>query len=310
MSIILKTILFGVILLQPFLAIAQEPVTAPKPTDPKSLQKPTLKPRVKLNQTPDPSAIGGESVLGAPQPAAPTRNENPAPSSTTKPAQPTDMQTPVEQPVSEVEKKEETKWYDSKRDDRENRALNNWGVTGNYSLMEMWVLTKWGLSASYTNNPAWTYELEYANGSLGWGYFGIDIGRIKEERVSVLARSFSKRNSFNFLYGVFYNKLDFRLGKELLDAANAANSNEFDSAEVTLAGLTWGFGNRWHTRKGYIVGIDWLTINLPFSVIQQHAPFLKRSQDENDRKDFKDSLDFIKRFPSIGVLKFQVGLTF
>ncbi len=303
MSTLLKNILCSVFLLQPFLTFAQEPVAAPKPSEPTSLEKPTTKPRVKLKQTPDPSGVGDESVLGAP-----TRNENPVPSTaTTKPA---DVQTPVEQPVPAVETKEETKWYDSKRDDRENRAAKNWGFTGNYSFVEMWVLTKWGLSANYTKDPSWTYELEYANGSLGWGYFGIDIGRIKEERISALARSFGKRNSFNFIYGVFYNKLDFRLGDELLRATNAANRSDLDHAEVSLAGLTWGIGNRWHTRKGYIVGVDWLTINLPFSVIQQHAPFLKRSENENDRKDFKDSLDWIKRFPSIGVLKLQVGLTF
>lgn len=307
----LKNILVSIFLLQPFLASAQEPVTAPKPTDPTFLEKLTLKPRVKLKQTPDPSAIGDESVLGAP-----TRSENPVPSTTTQPTQqthpalPADTRPPAEQEVPAVEKKLKTKWYDSKKDDRENRTAKNWGVTGNYSLIEMWVLTKWGLSAHYTRNPDWTYELEYANGSLGWGYFGIDIGRIKEERVSVLARFFGKRNSFNFIYGVFYNKLNFRLGDDLLRATNAAYRSDLDHAEVSLAGLTWGIGNRWHTRKGYILGVDWLTINLPFSVIQQHAPFLKRSEDKDDRDDFKDSLDWIKRFPSIGILKIQVGLTF
>ena len=314
MSILVKKFLLILFISLPLTAVSQEvqknPVVGEIPVESQSKStagKSKSKPQIKLETTPDPSSIGDEPTLGTPQPGAPTRNENPVHS----PSTPTEETTsPVDTNVPNSETKKEPKWYESQGDDRANRSSKKWGFTGNYSLLEMWVLTKYGFTAQYIKDPSWTYELEYMRGSIGFGYFGIDIGRIKEERISAIARSFGKRDSFNFIYGIFYNQMEVKLGSDLLEAANLVSRDEIDRAQISLGGLTWGMGNRWQTRQGYTVGVDWLSIHLPFSVIQQHAPFLKRSTDEDKRDDFSDSLKWLKRFPAIGFLKFQIGMTF
>lgn len=191
-----------------------------------------------------------------------------------------------------------------------NPQFKNWGVTGNFSLFEMWVLTKYGITGYYTQDPKRDYELEYMRGSLGFGYFGINIGSIKEERISLLTRSFGKRNSLNFLYGVFYNKMNIGLSQKLLNSVNPELRSNVNNVELSMAGLTWGFGNRWQTREGYIFGIDWLVLNIPFSTIQQRIPFFKQSQSQDSRDNVKDALNWLKKIPSVGVLKFQIGMTF
>jgi hypothetical protein len=187
--------------------------------------------------------------------------------------------------------------------------FKNWGVFGNFSPFEMWVITKYGITGMYTKDPAWNYELEYMRGSLDFGFFGIDIGEIQEERLSLLARSFSKRNSFNFLYGVFYNHMEVGLSSKFTSTLSAFNQSA-DQVDLSFFGLTWGMGNRWQTQEGYVIGVDWLVINLPFSVIQEHAPFLKNTTDQDRRNQVKNSLDWLKKFPSLGILKVQIGLSF
>lgn len=191
-----------------------------------------------------------------------------------------------------------------------NPQFKNWGVTGNFSLFEMWVLTKYGITGYYTNDPKRDWELEYMRGSLGFGYFGINIGSIQEQRISLLTRSFGKRNSLNFLYGVFYNEMNIGLSQKFLSTVNAGMQTNVNNIELATAGLTWGFGNRWQTREGYIFGVDWLVINIPFSTLQQRIPFLKQSNDQDSRDSVKDALKWFKKIPSAGILKFQIGLTF
>ena len=126
----------------------------------------------------------------------------------------------------------------------------------------------------------------------------------------MLTRSFGKRNSLNFLYGVFYNKMDIGLSQKLLNSVNPELRSNVNNVELAMAGLTWGFGNRWQPREGYIFGIDWLVLNIPFSTIQQRIPFFKQSQSQDSRDNVKDALNWLKKIPSAGVLKFQIGITF
>ena len=191
-----------------------------------------------------------------------------------------------------------------------NPQFKNWGVTGNFSLFEMWVLTKYGITGYYTKDPKRDWELEYMRGSLGFGYFGINIGSIQEQRISLLTRSFGKRNSLNFLYGVFYNQMEIGLSQKFLNTVSQVSQSQVNNVELSTAGLTWGFGNRWQTKEGYILGLDWFVINIPFSTIQQRIPFLKQSNDKDSRDSVKDALNWLKKIPSAGILKFQIGMTF
>lgn len=193
---------------------------------------------------------------------------------------------------------------------RENRASKNWTITGNYSLYEMWVLSKKGITFAYTPDASISYEFEYMKGSIGFGYFGIDIGEIKEQRISFLARSFNQRNTFNFLAGVYYNKLDITLGSDLLKTLSSDERLHVDLMDLETMGLTWGLGNRWQTKKGFVWGFDWLVINIPLRTTKQKVPYLNSTATENDKDEVKDALKVLKTFPSFGVVKIQLGVSF
>ena len=201
-------------------------------------------------------------------------------------------------------------WKKTLGSSKESRAEKRYGVLGNFSLFEMWVLTKYGFTLEYIANPSWTWEFEYMHGSLSFGYFGLNIGRIQESRASILARSFGHRNSLNFLMGVFYDTFDLHLGSSLLDSVPGVPSSQIDLVRTHAMGLTWGIGNRWQTSQGFILGIDWLVINLPLTHFGQKSAFLDASNDTHYEDQVRNALNLLNKIPSAGILKFQVGMIF
>jgi hypothetical protein len=147
-------------------------------------------------------------------------------------------------------------------------------------------------------------------GSLGFGYFGVDIGKISEERFGLLWRSYNRRNSFNFSTGLYYNKLDVNLGSKMLASVSSSQRANVEVMELETAGVSWGLGNRWQTRSGFVWGVDWLVVNIPLWIIKQEHPFLDESNDENARKNARDALRVFRRIPSVGTLKIQLGFSF
>lgn len=189
------------------------------------------------------------------------------------------------------------------------REATKWSVTGNYSLFEMWVLTKYGFTVGYNRSTASTYELEYMKGSIGFGYFGIDLGEISEQRLAVRWRSYNKRNSFNFTTGLYYNWIDVHLGSDLLSSVSGYQA-KVDVMELQTLGVSWGLGNRWQTSGGFVWGADWLTIHLPLITTKQEHPFIDASNSAAARDDAQDALKIFRRIPSLAALKIQLGFSF
>ena len=193
---------------------------------------------------------------------------------------------------------------------RDNRTLTKWTLTGNFTLLETWVLTKYGFTAGYNDSASNTYEFEYMRGSLSFGKFGMDIGGIDEQRFALVARSFNKRNSFNVTYGVFYSEFDAHLGNDILATVSGVPASTVDLARVTIFGFTGGLGNRWQMENGFVWGVDWIMLHVPLFLIEKEAPFLDNSNSPVKKDDVADVLDIFRKVPGLGILKFQVGLSY
>lgn len=180
----------------------------------------------------------------------------------------------------------------------------------NAAIFETWVLTKYGATLSYNTDTANTYEIEYLKGNLGFGIFGFDLGGIEEQKVSALWRSYNQRSTLSFFMGMTYNKFDVHLGNEYLESVSGSQRAHVDLAEITTLGATWGFGQRWHTKNGFVWGVDWLTLNLPLVTLNEDIPYLTTSQNPERREQVSDAVKLFKRIPTVGVLKLQLAYSF
>lgn len=192
---------------------------------------------------------------------------------------------------------------------RELRKQNSHSILVNYSLIDTWIPGKYGVSYAYTPNPSGSWELEYLRGSLSVPFFIEDLGRITDQRLTLMYRSFSERNSFSFIYGANYSSFKLQLGPDYLAAITGGNASTFDVVSVETLGLTWGLGNRWQMNKA-TVSFDWFVINIPVIVLESEAPFLEANATEQSKKDIRDVLDIIEGFPTFALLKFQLGFSF
>ncbi len=189
------------------------------------------------------------------------------------------------------------------------RAERHWIITGNYSYLDMMVPGKYGLTVGYVKDPANTYELDYMRGSFGLGWLGVDIGTIKEQRLSLLWRSYNKRNTFNYQMGLNYNIFDVHLGSKLINKLVGANY-DYSVMNIETLGISWGLGHRWQTKGGFVWAFDWLQVHMPIVVLRQDTPFIDATPDNNDRDNAKTTVNIIKRFPRVVALKLQLGFTF
>lgn len=182
-------------------------------------------------------------------------------------------------------------------------------IMGSYSGVSTWIPSKLGLSYTYSPSVTGSWELAYSRGSVAAPFFLDDLGSITESSISLLYRSYSRRNSFSFIYGLNYYNFDARLSGEYL-ASVTGDPSDFNILRVRSIGVTVGLGNRWQLKNGVSLGVDWFHLNIPVNVFETDADYLNSDADPEDKEDVRDALDFLKRVPTFSFLKLQVGYTF
>lgn len=192
---------------------------------------------------------------------------------------------------------------------RQLREQNSQNFLVNYSLIDTWIPGKYGVSYAWNISPNGSWEIEYLRGSISVPFIIDDLGKITDQRLTLMYRSFSQRNSFSFLYGVNYSALKFQLGTDYLATISGGNVSAFDIIDIQTLGLTWGMGNRWQINSA-IISFDWFVINIPVIVLESEAPFLEASSSEQSKKDVRDVLDVVEKFPTFAIIKFQLGFSF
>ncbi|MES2529326.1 MAG: hypothetical protein V4598_19720 [Bdellovibrionota bacterium] len=171
-----------------------------------------------------------------------------------------------------------------------------------YQPFTTWIPSKW--TASYTQifNRNWTLEGEYSKGSLSVPVFSVDIGEIKEERVSLQSRYYPG-NSFNWSFGLMYQKGEAKLG------ADIPATTKLDVFEMESFGATLGFGNRWQWQNGFTLGIDWFRMNQPLFGRWENESVLK-TVSADDADELKKIMRAFNTLPTFVFLGLQLGYTF
>lgn len=104
--------------------------------------------------------------------------------------------------------------------------------------------------------------------------------------------------------------MSVQVGKALLATVSGSAQSSVKMLEVDTVGLTWGFGQRWLTKKGYVWGADWFMLHIPLFVTEESVPFLDASASEDRRREVGSALKLFKRAPEFAIVKIQLGYSF
>ncbi len=188
------------------------------------------------------------------------------------------------------------------------RQVKNITLLANYSYLDLWIPSKYGLSLSYTPDSGASYDIEYLKAELSLGWFVEDLGSFSDERLSILRRSFNGRNSFNFIMGAYYSKTQVNIGSKLLSGITPQNN--YDILRIENLGITLGVGNRWVMKNGFTIGADWFSVNIPVHNLETEDLFTSLTNDTEDRANANDAIEAFKEIPGVVVLKIQLGYSF
>lgn len=189
------------------------------------------------------------------------------------------------------------------------RLETRWSFLAQYSLLDLWVPSKWGVAASYQQDSTFTYEFDYLRGSLSYGAFGLDLAGVTETRYSLLRRSYGARNSFNYILGVFYDEFKAHLGSKYLASLSNSERGYATLIESSALGASVGIGQRWQAHNGLTWSVDWITLHIPILIVRNELPFLAASSDPQKAQEVRNGVAEFRRFPALSVLKIQGGFS-
>lgn len=190
------------------------------------------------------------------------------------------------------------------------RETNKYFGYINYSPFDLLIPSKLGVTAGYNQNANTTWEIEYLKGSVNGPYILKDLGKMSDERISLIRRSYFNNNSFNVSYGISYFDFNIRLGNDYLNRLGGGNFSSIDVLEIQALGFNLGIGNRWTFAKNLTFGVDWISWSQPVFTLSRTSKFLDVATNQSDRENVDDALRWIGNFPRFTLLKLQLGATF
>lgn len=188
------------------------------------------------------------------------------------------------------------------------RGASTFVVNGAYSPLDLIIPNKFGGSVGWIASPEITTEFEYLTAKIAAPGLISDLGEVSEQRASLLVRSFGKRETFHFHYGISYFDVGMRVGSELL--ARATGAPDIELIKIQALGFTWGIGNRWTLAQNFTLGVDWLAWEQPVYILKKEngiSQYLSRQED----KDIIDTAIKVASYlPRFTLLKLQLGYAF
>ncbi len=211
-----------------------------------------------------------------------------------------------------VEKVEETssKVEKSVENSRSFRGRADYFALASYSPLDLLIPSKIGVTAGVVNHVDKTWELEYLRGSISVPFIVEDLGKMTDERISIIGRAYSETNSFNFSYGLSYYDFSLRLGSDILNRLGGGGYPSVDVIQIQSLGLNFGLGNRWSISRNTILGVDWFSWSQPLYTLKKDTAFLDRATDANDRDNVDTLVKIVSSFPRFSLLKVQLGVYF
>jgi len=190
------------------------------------------------------------------------------------------------------------------------RDKANYFVLVSYSPVDMLIPSKGGITVGLNRNADRTWELEYLRGSISVPFAVEDLGKMSDERISIISRSYFGNNSFNFSYGLSYLDFSLHLGDKLLNRVTGGSYPSLDLVKIQSLGFNVAIGNRWIFKHDITMGIDWITWTQPVHVTKKESAFLDYASNENDKDDVGNVIGLISYMPRFALLKLQLGILF
>jgi hypothetical protein len=193
---------------------------------------------------------------------------------------------------------------------RDRREKADYFALANYSPLDLLIPSKFGFTLGYIKSADKTWEFEYLRGSISVPFIVQDLGKMTEERFSVIGRSYFGGNSFNFSYGLSYFDFSLHLGDKLLNRVTGGDYPSIDLVEIQTLGFNLAIGNRWSFKRKVTFGIDWISWAQPVYVTNKKSAFLDYASNQQDKDDVDAAMKLIAYFPRLAFLKLQLGILF
>lgn len=179
-----------------------------------------------------------------------------------------------------------------------------------YSPIDLLIPSKFGLTLGYIENTDTTWQLEFVRGSLSAPFFFTDIGKMTDQRISILRRNYFQTNSFYMSYGVSYMDFATKLGSEYISAATSGNIPEIDILRMRNLGVQFSIGNQWCITKHFVAGVDWVGIYQPLLQLDKKSAFLDNTTNAELRDNVDEVIKALSYVPRLTFMKIQIGMTF
>lgn len=193
---------------------------------------------------------------------------------------------------------------------RDRREAADYFVLANYSPIDLLIPSKYGVTVGLIKTADKTWEMEYLRGSISVPFIVEDLGKMTDERLSLIGRSYFGGNSFNISYGLSYFDFSLHLGDKLLNRVTGGTYPSLDLVEVQSLGFNFALGNRWTFQRNITVGIDWISWAQPLAVTSKKSSFLDYASNQQDKDDVDKALKLISYFPRFALVKIQLGILF
>jgi len=193
---------------------------------------------------------------------------------------------------------------------RVRRSESEYFVYGNYSPIDLIIPSKLGFTLGWTKNVDKSWEIEYLSGSVSVPFLVKDLGKMTDQRISLIGRSYFGSNSFNFSYGLSYMKFSAYLGDQFLSVVTGGSYPSIDLIQIDSLGFNLAIGNRWVFNKNISFGVDWISWAQPVSLQKKHSVFLDHASNSSERDSVNDAVNLISFFPRLVLFKLQLGILF
>jgi hypothetical protein len=180
----------------------------------------------------------------------------------------------------------------------------------NYSPFDLLIPSKYGFTLGYIKSKEKTWEFEYLRGSISVPFIVEDLGKMTDERFSLMARSFFGGNTFNMSYGLSYFDFSLHLGDKLINRVSGGSYPSIDVVDIQSLGFNLAIGNRWTFDHNITFGVDWISWAQPVYVTNKKSLFLDYASNQEDRDAVDKSMKVISFFPRLAFLKLQLGMQF
>lgn len=193
---------------------------------------------------------------------------------------------------------------------RERREKADYFALANYSPLDLLIPSKYGFTLGYIESADKTWEFEYLRGSISVPFIVEDLGKMTDERLSVIGRSYFGGNSFHVSYGLSYFDFSLHLGDKLLNRVTGGSYPSIDLVEIQSLGFNLAVGNRWSFNRNVTFGVDWISWAQPVYVMNKKSAFLDYASNQQDKDDVDKATKLISHFPRLAFLKLQLGILF